>query len=93
MLCFHTPRLPRRPSLQVPAFALGLLAGGVYGLLYAKSSGQELRSKLKQSDTPFLDFLRAGEEANLEFIEAMKTKYRNYKAKRDLDDTDLSSPL
>ena len=50
-------------------FALGLILGAVYGLLFAKTSGQELRNKLKKSKAPFLDFVKAGAEADLEFVE------------------------
>ena len=50
-------------------FALGLIMGAVYGLLFAKTSGQELRTKLKKSKTPFLDFVKAGAETDLEFVE------------------------
>ncbi len=49
-------------------FLLGIITGGIYGMLFAKTSGDELRTKLKKSKTPILDFIQAGFETDMEFV-------------------------
>ncbi len=55
-------------------FALGVIAGAVYGMLFAKTSGAELRKKLQKSKTPVQDFVEAGFEMDMEFLQTLKNR-------------------
>lgn len=66
----------KKPSSTGKIFLLGLLVGGVYGMLFAKKAGTELRKELQQSKTPLADFLRAGAEMDLSFLGFLRKKIK-----------------
>lgn len=54
----------------------GAALGGIYGMLFAKTAGKDLRDKLKRSETPLLDFLKSSWQADVEFFTVVKEKVR-----------------
>lgn len=53
-------------------FLLGLFLGGTYGMLFADTSGKELRAKLKKSKKPFVELLKAGMNMDMNFFTWLK---------------------
>jgi hypothetical protein len=68
----------RSHSCAKTAFVAGIMIGGVYGMLFAKTAGKELRTKLKKSKTPMVDFIEAGAEMDLEFVKFIREKVVKY---------------
>ncbi len=56
-----------RHCWKIPFFT-GLLAGGIYGMLFTKTAGPELRMKIKKSKKPCADLFIAGAEMDMSFI-------------------------
>jgi len=56
----------------LPPLLVGIALGGIYGMLFAKTSGDDLRKKLRRSKTPLKDFFLAGMEMDFSFLEWVK---------------------
>jgi gas vesicle protein len=64
----------KKGACPVGTFVFGLFLGGVYGMLFTKTAGEELRKKLKKSKEPCKDLFLAGAEMDLEFLKYVQEK-------------------
>ncbi len=57
-----------------------MILGGIYGMLFTKIAGSDLRKKLKKSKSPLRDLFIAGAEMDLNFmkwtIEMIRKKFK-----------------
>lgn len=62
----------RKKKCALNSFFLGIMAGGIYGMLFAEISGKELRTKLKKSKKPAGELLKAGMDMDMNFFTWLK---------------------
>lgn len=82
MKCCKKPKISQKGISPTALLLTGVFIGGVYGMLFTKTSGKELREKLKKSETPSLDLLKAGIDMDMSFLDFVLQKTKTYLGKK-----------
>lgn len=64
----------KKGACPVGMFFFGIFLGGIYGMLFTKTAGEDLRKKLKKSKEPCRELFLAGAEMDLEFLKYLQQK-------------------